>query len=181
MMTAEKLREIYGDPTPRAIAKEISCLDQHCRDFIANASLLLLATTDGERLDVSPKGDPAGFVKVEDEKHLLLPDRPGNNRVDGMMNILRNPSVALIFMIPTVNETLRVNGTATILDDADLCAQFKFKNKPAKTVLRIRAEEVFTHCGKSLSRAGLWRPDTWPAARPLPSHNEIIRDHSEIA
>ncbi len=179
-MTPEKLRRIYGNPSPRAAAKVISEFDKHCRLFIEHATFLVIATTDGQDLDVSPKGDPAGFVEVESDRTLLLPDRPGNNRIDGMMNILANPKVAVILMIPTVGETLRVNGSAEILDDSNICERFQVNGRSPKTVLRITAEEIYTHCGKAPLRAGLWKPETWPAARPVPSLNEMIRDHAEI-
>ena len=181
LMTPERLRELYGEPSPRAAAKEITKFDEHCRRFIRNSTFLLIATTDGQELDVSPKGDPAGFVVVEDDHHLLLPDRPGNNRIDGLMNILANPSVSLIFLIPTVAETLRVNGEATITEDPDVCSQFAIKGRSPKTVLRIRAHKIFTHCGKSLVRAGFWKTDTWPSERPVATLNEMVRDHSGLA
>jgi len=179
-MTPEKLREIYGNPSPRAAAKVISRFDKHCRLFIEHATFLVIATSDGQDLDVSPKGDPAGFVNVESDQTLLLPDRPGNNRIDGMMNILANPKVALIFMIPTVGETLRVNGVAEIIDDQSIRDQFQVNGRCPKTILRITAEEIYTHCGKAPLRAGLWKPETWPTDRPVPSLNEMVRDHAEI-
>ncbi len=177
-MTPEKLRQLYGNPSPHAAAKVISSFDKHCRQFIEHSTFLVIATSDGENLDISPKGDPAGFVKVETDKTLLLPDRRGNNRIDGMMNILRHPKVALIFLVPTVGETLRINGVAEILDDPIFCDQFQMNNRSPKTVLRITAEEVYTHCGKALMRAGLWNPKTWPTSRPVPSLNEMVRDHT---
>jgi len=179
-MTPERLRELYGEPSPRAAAKVITRFDRYCREFISNATFLVLATTDGEGLDVSPKGDPAGFVQVEDDQHLLLPDRPGNNRIDGMMNILKNPHVSLVFMIPTVSETLRVNSLAEILEDPHVCSQFAIKNRNPKTVLRMRAEKILVHCGKSLLRASFWKPNAWPEARPVASLNEMVRDHSGV-
>jgi len=178
-MTPEKLREIYGDVSPIAAAKVISRFDTHCRDFIAHSTFLVLATSDGTNLDVSPKGDPAGFVTVETDKTLLLPDRPGNNRIDGLLNILAHPKVALIFMIPTVGETLRVNGVAEISDEQALRDQFQVKGRCPKTVLRITAEEIFTHCGKAPMRAGFWKPDTWPQNRPVPTLLEMPRDHTD--
>lgn len=179
-MTPERLRELYGEPSPRAAGKEITRFDEHCRSFIAHSTFLVLATTNGEQLDVSPKGDPAGFVAVEDDHHLVLPDRPGNNRIDGLMNILRNPVVSLIFVIPAVNETLRVNGTATIIDDVEVCARFAIKGRNPKTVTRIRADKIFLHCGKSLLRAGFWKSETWPTSRPVATLNEMVRDHSGV-
>jgi len=171
----------YGEPSPRAANKTITHLDEHCRKFIEHSTFIVLASSDGENLDVSPKGDPAGFVTVESETQLLLPDRPGNNRIDGLMNILANPNVALLFLIPSVAETLRVNGTAEILDDPVICDRFKVKNRSPKTVLRIEVQEIFTHCGKAPIRANLWQPDSWPTKRPIPTLFEMIRDHSEMA
>ncbi|WP_127114534.1 pyridoxamine 5'-phosphate oxidase family protein [Shimia sediminis] len=179
-MTPEKLRQIYGDASPHAAAKVITTFDRHCRSFIDHATLLILATSDGTNLDVSPKGDPAGFVKVESDTTLLIPDRPGNNRIDGLMNILAHPQVALLFLIPSVDETLRVNGRAEITDDPQVCAQFQIKGRSPKTVTRITAGEIFTHCGKAPLRAGLWKPDSWPSERPVATLYEMVRDHSEI-
>ncbi|MDG1531668.1 MAG: pyridoxamine 5'-phosphate oxidase family protein [Paracoccaceae bacterium] len=179
-MTPEKLREIYGDVSPRAAVKVITAFDKHCRQFIENSTFLTLATSDGRNLDVSPKGDPAGFAVVETDTTLLLPDRPGNNRIDGLLNILAHPKVALMFMIPTVGETLRVNGTAEISDDAALCDQFQIKGRSPKTVTRITVDEIFLHCGKAPMRSGLWKPDTWPKERPVPSLYEMIKDHGNV-
>jgi len=179
-MTPEKLREIYGQVSPKAANKVITKFDRHCRTFIGHSTFLVLATSDGVNLDISPKGDPAGFVIVESDTHLLLPDRPGNNRIDGLLNILSNPSVALLFLIPTVAETLRVHGTAEILDDRAMCKKHAVNGKSSKTVLRIEAKEIFTHCGKAPIRGNLWKPQSWPQMRPVPTLFEMIRDHSEI-
>jgi PPOX class probable FMN-dependent enzyme len=176
--TEEELRALYGAPSQRAAVKVIGHLDRHCRDFIAHSPFMVLATSDGARLDVSPKGDPAGFVQVEDDHHLIVPDRPGNNRIDGLLNLLRNPAVALIFFIPSVDETLRVNVTAEIRDDEELRQLCALKGKLPKTVLRVRVHEVFSHCGKAPLRGGLWKPETWPAKRPVATLTEIVRDHS---
>lgn len=179
-MTPEQLREIYGAASPHAAAKVISKFDKHCRTFIEHATFLVLATSDGTNLDVSPKGDPVGFVKIETDRTILVPDRPGNNRIDGLLNILAHPKVALVFMIPSVAETLRINGIAEISDDPNLLDQFKINGRSPKTVLRIGAEEIFTHCGKAPIRADLWKPETWPNERPLASMYEMTRDHSEM-
>jgi len=179
--SAEQLTELYGEPSARAAAKVIDRLDGHCRQFIANSPFIVLATSDGDSLDVSPKGDPAGFVQVEDDHHLIVPDRPGNNRIDGLLNLLHNPAVALIFLIPSVDETLRVNGTAQIRDDEGLRQLCAMNGKLPKTVLRVQVQEVFSHCGKAPLRAGLWKPQTWPAQRPVATLNEIVRDHSGVA
>ncbi|EAU42356.1 hypothetical protein FP2506_05941 [Fulvimarina pelagi HTCC2506] len=179
-MTPDQLRALYGDISPRAATKVIKAFDRHCRSFVERATFLVLATSDGTNLDVSPKGDPAGFVEIESDKTMLIPDRPGNNRIDGLMNILAHPKVAVVLMIPTVAETMRVNGTAEILDDPDICGRFAVRGRYPKTVLRIAADEVFIHCGKAPVRAGLWDPETWPSARPVATLNEMIRDHARL-
>ncbi|KIC48976.1 pyridoxamine 5'-phosphate oxidase family protein [Tateyamaria sp. ANG-S1] len=179
-MTPERLRELYGDVHERAAAKVITSFDDHCRQIIAHSTFLVLATSDGQTLDVSPKGDPAGFVTVESDTTLLLPDRPGNNRIDSLMNILAHPQVALLFLIPTVDETLRVNGTAEISEDTALCDQFQVNGRSPKTVVRITADEIYTHCGKAPLRGGLWKPETWPSQRPVATLLEMLRDHTAI-
>lgn len=179
-MTPEKLRQLYGEPSPRAAAKTINSFDVHCQNFIKEATFLALATSDGVNLDVSPKGDAAGFIEVESETTLLIPDRPGNNRIDGLLNILKHPKVALFLMIPNVTETLRINGSAEIIDDLIICERFSIRGRPPKTVLRITAEQVFIHCGKAPMRAGLWQPESWPTSRPVATLYEMVRDHSSI-
>jgi len=179
-MTPEKLRALYGPASDRAAAKDITHFDKHCREFIEHSPFVLIATSDGTDLDVSPKGDPAGFVTVESNNSLLIPDRLGNNRIDGLLNILKHPKVALLFMIPTVTETLRVNGRAEITDDPEICRQFEYKGKLPLTVLRVVAEQIFSHCGKAPLRAGLWKTDSWPGSRPVATLGEIIRDHTGL-
>jgi uncharacterized protein len=172
-----ELRALYGEMHPRAAKKVIDRLDGHCRAFIAASPFVLIATTDGTKLDVSPKGDPAGAVVVEDDRHILLADRPGNNRIDGLVNILRNPRVGTIFLIPGVRETLRVNGQATIHAEPDMLERCRMKGGLPITVLRVEIEEVFLHCAKALLRSRLWEPTSWPEARPVPTMSDMIRDH----
>lgn len=176
--TEARLREIYGAVSPRAAAKQIDHLDRHCRAFIAASPFVFLATSDGTRLDASPKGDRPGFVEVEDAKHLLIPDWPGNNRVDGMRNILAHPHVGMIFLIPTVRETLRVNGTATLHDEPALLEKCGRKGRLPLTVIRVAVEEVFLHCAKAFLRSQLWESESWPETRPVPPMGEMIRDHA---
>lgn len=176
--TEAELRAIYGGPMEIAAAKEIDHLDRHCRRWFELSPFALIATSDGSRLDVSPKGDAPGLCKVEDDKHLLVPDWPGNNRIDGLTNIVRHPHVGLLSLIPNVKETLRVNGVASIHDDEPLRALFEMKGRLPITVLRIAVEEVFLHCSRSFLRARLWAPGSWPQRDELPSMGEMIRDHS---
>jgi PPOX class probable FMN-dependent enzyme len=178
--TEARLREIYGPPSPRAAAKQIDHIDQHCRAFIAASPFLFLATSDGTRLDASPKGDQPGFVAVEDAKHLLIPDWPGNSRIDGMRNILAHPHVGMIFLIPTVRETLRINGVATIHDDPAFLEKCARNGRLPLTVIRVAVEEVFLHCAKSFLRSQLWQPESWPETRPVPPMGQMIRDHAGI-
>jgi len=179
-MTPDRLREIYGQPSKRASKKVIREFDQHCRQFIAHSPFVFIATSNGTDMDVSPRGDSPGFVQVEDNRTLLIPDRPGNNRLDSLINILANPNTALIFMIPNVTETLRVNGTAEIIEDSRVCNRFTVYDRAPKTVLKINAEQIFTHCGKAPLRAGLWKPDTWSQSRPIPTLNQMIKDHANV-
>jgi PPOX class probable FMN-dependent enzyme len=180
-MTPERLHDLYGDAHPPAAAhKVIDHLDRHARQFIAACPFAVLATSNGVTMDASPKGDHPGFIAVEDDKHLILPDRPGNNRLDGMLNILSHPRVALLLLIPSVRESMRINGTAAIIDDEELCARHALRGRVPKTVLRIAVEEVMSHCGKAAMRAGLWDPASWPEERPVANLSQIVRDHSGL-
>jgi uncharacterized protein len=152
----------YGEVSALAAKKEIKHLDRHAREFIARSPFLVMSTADADGWpDASPKGDAAGFVTVEDDRQLLLPDRPGNNRVDGFKNLMTNPKLGLIFFVPGVDHTLRVNGHAKLLTDPAVCARFAVNGKPARAVVKIMTEQVFFHCGKALIRSRLWKPDGW--------------------
>lgn len=178
--TEEDLARLYGPVHPLAAVKEIDHVDHHCRRWLAATPFILLATSDGNRLDVSPKGDAPGFVRVEDDKHVLIPDWPGNNRIDGLRNILKHPQVALIAIIPNVKETLRIAGRATVHEEEPLRRLFETRGKLPVTVTRIEVEEVFMHCPKAFMRAKLWEADTWPDRSTLPTLGEIIKDHGKV-
>lgn len=178
--TEDQLRTLYGDVSPRAAIKMIDHLDGHCKSFIAASPFMLLGTFNGDKLDVSPKGDPAGSVIVEDDgKAFLLADRPGNNRIDGLLNIVNNPQVAALFLIPGVRETLRVNGTATIHDEPEMLDRCLVKDRRPITVTRIEVHEAGLHCAKAFMRSGIWQPDTWPAERPIASMGDMLVDHCQ--
>ena len=176
--TEAELRELMGTPSAGAVAKQITHLDAHCRAFIARSPFVLVATSgvDG-RCDVSPKGDAPGFVLVVDDQRLLLPDRPGNKRFDGMRNVLQNPHVGLIFLLPGVEETLRVNGRAWIVRDADLLARCAVRDKVPPLGLGVEVEEAFIHCAKAFKRSGLWEPTGWPDLSGLASPAQMLFDH----
>ena len=176
--TPADLRALYGAVNDRARDKMIDHLDRHCRAFIANSPFMLLATSDGTKLDVSPKGDPAGAVIVEDDgKHFLLADRPGNNRIDGLLNIVANPQVSALFLIPGVRETLRVTGTAVIHDEPEWLDRCLVKGRRPITVTRIRVQQAGLHCAKAFVRSGLWEPSSWPQSRPIATMGEMLVDH----
>ena len=178
--TEDGLRAIYGTAGERAQQKVIDHLDIHCRKFIANSPFFVLATSDGTVMDISPKGDPAGSVIVQDDgRAMLLADRPGNNRIDGLLNILACPKVAVLFLIPGVRETLRVNGHATIHDEPELLDACLINGRRPLTVTRIAVEEAFLHCAKALIRSQLWDPSTWAQNRPVPTLGEMLRDHAD--
>ena len=173
-----ELRAVTGEPADLARKKQIAHLDAHCREFIAHAPFLLLGTADATgRCDVSPKGDAPGFVQVVDDHHLVIPDRPGNKRLDGMRNILENPHVGLIFLVPERGETLRVNGRAAITRDPELLARMEVGGKRPLLAIGVEVEEVFLHCAKAFKRSGLWEPGRWPDLAALPSSARIFLDH----
>lgn len=163
--TRADLEARYGAVSPRAQLKEVDHVPPVYAAFIAAAPFVALATAGPEGLDVTPRGDPAGFVQVHDPKTLLLPDRPGNNRLDSLRNILEDPRVALLFLIPGVGDTLRVNGRAEISADPALLERLAHNGKPPATALVIHVERVYFHCAKAFVRSGLWRPETWPEDR----------------
>jgi PPOX class probable FMN-dependent enzyme len=179
--TEDALRALVGTPSDLALRKQISALDAHCQDFIAHAPFVLVATANAAgQCDVSPKGDAPGFVRVLDERHLAIPDRPGNKRLDGMRNILTNPHVGLIFLIPGRRETLRVNGRACITRDADLLAGLAVGGKTPTLAIGVAVEEVFIHCAKAFKRSGLWEPARWPDLADLAPTAQMFHDQVSI-
>jgi uncharacterized protein len=181
LKTVEQLREVYAAPTDRSLRKEQRRLDQHCREFIAMSPFMVLATASADgSCDVSPKGGPPGFVSVLDEQRLLVPDASGNRRLDGMQNITSNPQVAMLFLIPGMRETLRVNGRATLTDDPALLSGARTGGRPPLTAMIVAVEQAFLHCGKALIRSSLWQPDSWPASDRLPSAAAILKQHVGI-
>jgi PPOX class probable FMN-dependent enzyme len=183
VVTSEiELRAMLGTPSEVALAKQISTLDVHCREFIAHAPFLLLATSDASgRCDVSPKGDAPGFVHVIDDRHLVIPDRPGNKRLDGMRNILQNPHVGVLFLVPQRGETLRVNGRAHLVRDAELLDRLTAQGKRPQVGIGVEVEEVFMHCAKAFIRSRLWQPEQWPRIDDLPSAACMLLDHAKPA
>jgi hypothetical protein len=170
------LRARYGEPVPRTVERQLSKLDKHCRHFISLSPFLVLASWGPEGADASPKGDPPGFVKVIDDTTLLLPDRRGNARVDSLKNILDSPDVGLIFFVPGVEETLRINGKAEITTEGALLEPLAMKGKVPQSGLLIKVKEAFFHCGKSIIRSRLWDPDTRIERSSFPTLGQIVAD-----
>ena len=175
----EQLESIYGDPPSNSLIKEIDHISDHYRAFIEKAPFVSVATCGPEGLDCSPKGDPPGFVRVVDEKTLMIPDRRGNNRIDGMRNLVRDPRISLLFLIPGVNETLRVNGRADIVVDPDLCGSFAIKGKLPRSVLVVTVDRIYFQCQKALVRSRLWDVEAQIPRSALPSTGEILAELSE--
>ena len=179
-MNEKRLREIYGPPKEKAASKILNKLDKHCTSFIENSSFVIIGTVSGQNIDLSPKGDPHGFVKIISKNFLEIPDRPGNNRIDGLLNIVKNKFISLLFFIPCVNETLRVQGEALITEDLDTRERHRLKSNIPKTVLQIKVTQAHLHCGKSMLRGSLWDPKRWPNTRPIPTLFEMIEDQTGI-
>ena len=175
-----QLRALYGEPIKRARDKVLSRLDRHCRDFIAISPFCVLSTAGADgRADASPRGDGPGFVAVLDDSTLLLPDRPGNKRVDSMQNILENPHVGLLFFVPGMNETLRVNGRARIVTDDDLLKTSAVNDKIPRSGLLVEVEEAFLHCAKALIRSKLWDPAIQIDRSTFPTYGRMLADQME--
>ena len=173
------LERIYGAPEGAAVEKEINYIHPHYRTLIAASPFVVLATGGPDGLDTSPRGDPAGFVLVDDEKTLLIPDRRGNNRIDSLRNIIADPHVALLFLIPGVGETLRVNGRALISTAPTLLERFSVGGRPPRSVIVVQVDTVFFQCSRAVSRAKLWDPAQHIKRRSLPSLGTIIEDISQ--
>jgi uncharacterized protein len=177
--TEAELRALHAAPTDRALRKVLDRIDRHCRRFIEHSPFLVLATADAQgRLDATPRGGDPGFVEVADEHTLLVPDRPGNNRLDSLTNLTERPEVGLLFMVPGMDETLRVNGTAELRTDPALVGRFQVATKPPAVVLRITVREAYLHCAKALMRSRLWDPEARIDRAELPTMGEMMRDHA---
>lgn len=178
ILTSEAgLRELIGQPTPLVVAKLSDRLNRCTREFVQRAPFVCLATSDREgRCDVSPRGDPPGFVRILDDVTLLLPERPGNRIADSLRNLLANPRVGLLFIIPGVGETFRVNGRALLTTDPELLAPCTVEGKPPRLGILIDIEEAYTQCSKAFIRSQLWDPSRFQSRESLPSNGEILKE-----
>jgi len=172
-----ELRTVYKPPAPRAAQKVLDHLDDHCQNFIALSPLCILSSANADgQADASPRGDPPGFVQILDDKTLLLPDRPGNNQVDSLQNIVQNSGVGLLFFVPGMNETLRVKGKAEIVTDDDLLEPMKIRNRAPISGLRVTVEEAFLHCGRALIRSRVWDPEAQIDRSDYPTYGQVLAD-----
>ena len=177
--TVEELRSSYGEPSERAVKKSLNRLDRHCRQFIELSPFVVLASAGADgRVDCSPRGDPAGFVAVLDDRTILLPDRRGNNRTDSLTNVLENPYVGMLFLIPGVDETLRLNGRAAVTTDPARLEPLAVNGRVPRSGLVVEVEEVFLQCTKALVRSRLWADETRVDRKTvLPSFGQMLADH----
>lgn len=174
----EALEALYGLPKEKDLVKELDHITPHYRKLIEASPFMVVATGGPEGMDCSPRGDEPGFVRVADEKTLMFPDRRGNNRADSLRNIIRNPYIALLFMIPGIGVTLRINGKAEISVDADLLQSFAVGDSLPKTVIVITAESVYFQCSRAIVRANLWDPDSFPEPGKVPTAGELLAEIS---
>jgi PPOX class probable FMN-dependent enzyme len=172
-----ELKTLYGERSMLAAKKDVDHIDAHASAFIARSPFLVLSTADADGWpDASPRGDAPGFVAVDGPHTLLVPDRPGNNRVDSFHNVVANPKVGLLFLVPGHPHSLRVNGTARLLTDDELCRRLSMQGKPSRAVLEVTPTQVFFHCGKSLIRSRIWMPAEWPDRTGLASLGKALAD-----
>ena len=177
--TIGELEAIYGQPNEASTVKVADRITPQYRVLIDRSPFAALATCGAEGLDCSPRGDLPGFVRVHDETTLMMPDRRGNNRVDSLRNIVRNPRIALLFLIPGSGSTLRVNGRARVSADADLLASFKVDGKAPRTVIVMTVDEIYFQCARAIVRSDLWNPDRRVDPKSLPTPGQILAEMSE--
>ena len=178
----EELRAHYGAAHVLAIKKALPALDHHSKAFIARSPFVLIGSSDmAGNGDVTPKGDRPGFVAILDDTTIAIPDRPGNNRLDTFENVIENPAVGLLFVIPGMNETLRVNGLGRITADMALRETFAIEGRVPATVLVVEIKACYMHCAKAFMRSKLWAPESWPARETLPTLGQILRDQVALS
>ena len=179
--TSAELRSLYGTPPERSARKVLPTLDTYCKNFIALSPFVLLGSTDGAgNADVSPRGERPGFTVILDDMTILLPDRPGNNRLDTLENLIVSPAIGLLFLVPRFEEMLRVNGNAEIRDDADFLMRFEVGGRRPATVLLVRIKEAYLHCAKSVMRSRLWSAESHADRTLLPSMGKMLKEHARL-
>lgn len=179
--SAEEIKEILGKDFPSQINKVIDHIDDHCRAWIERTPFIVISSADAAGvMDVSPKGDPPGFVKILDQQTLAIPDRLGNHRGDTFKNVLENPKVGILFVIPKRIEVVRVSGSAQVVKDPDLLTDMAVNEKVPDLALLVRVEEAMFHCGKSMIRSRMWQPEEWGSIEGLPTYGQALKDHGSL-
>jgi PPOX class probable FMN-dependent enzyme len=182
LTSRDELRALYKQPSDGAVRKELKALDHHCKGFVARSPFVLIGSSDGNgNSDVTPKGDKPGFAAVLDDTTIAIPDRPGNNRLDTLENVIANPSVGLLFLIPGMNETLRVNGEGRITADPALRERLQAEGKLPTSVMVVTVKAAYMHCAKAFMRSELWRPESWIDRAKLPTLGQILKDQLALA
>jgi uncharacterized protein len=182
LSSRDELRALYKQPGDNAVRKELKALDPHCKGFVARSPFVLVGSSDGDgNSDVTPKGDKPGFAAVLDDTTIAIPDRPGNNRLDTLENLIANPSVGLLFLIPGMNETLRVNGDARITVDAALRERLQAEGRLPTSVMVVTVKAAYMHCAKAFMRSELWKPESWMDRSKLPTLGQILKDQLALA
>ncbi len=180
--SASEVRASLGPDFPSQTAKIIDHIDPHCKVWIERCPFIVVSSIGASGLiDTSPKGDAPGFVKILDKHTLAIPDRLGNNRGDTFFNVLENPSIGIIFIVPKRKEVVRVSGVAEIVQDPDLLATMAVNGKVPTLALIVRVKEAFFHCGKSMMRSGMWEPEKWGSIDGLPSYAQALKDHGKMS
>lgn len=179
--SATELQELLHPMHPSQVNKAIDHIDDHCRAWIERTTFVTIASCNARgHMDVSPKGDPAGFVKVLDSKTLAVPDRIGNQRADTFLNVLENPRIGMMLVVPQRKEVVRINGSAQVVRDDELLDLTEVNGHRPNLVLLVRVEEAFFHCGKSMIRSRMWQPDHWGSIEGLPTYSQALKDHGEM-
>lgn len=177
----EELHSLLGTPGKTAANKTIYHLDHHCKDFISKSPIVFISTADAAgKCDTSPRGDAPGFIHFIDNHHFVIPERPGNRRMESLKNILANPYIGLIFVIPGLEETLRINGKASIIRDPEILGNMAAQGKLPLLGIAVKVEECYIHCAKAFKRSKLWQPDTWLQKTDLPYPPQILADHVNL-
>ena len=180
--TASEILAALGEPMESQVGKVIDHIDEHCRAWIERSPFVVISSASATgAMDVSPKGDPPGFVRVLDPKTLAVPDRPGNHRGDTFLNVLENPHVGLMFVVPQRREVVRVSGTALVVKDRALLESMAVTGRVPSLALVVRVTEAMFHCGKSMIRSHMWEPDLWAAVDGLPTYGRALVDHGLLA
>jgi PPOX class probable FMN-dependent enzyme len=179
--SAKEIKEILGKDFPRQVNKAIDHIDAHCHTWIERTPFIVISSANAAgEMDVSPKGDPPGFVKILDQHTLAIPDRLGNHRGDTFKNVIENPKIGIMFVIPKRSEVVRVSGSARVVKDPDLLADMAVNGKVPDLALLVHVEEAMFHCGKSMLRSHMWQPEDWGSVEGLPTYGQALKDHASL-